>query len=82
MSETNIDRRAFIEAATSAGAAVALTGIGLGAGAAVAASPSSNTPTKDTPITWYSGPDPGIPKVGLRWAFSATVFSYDSEVSI
>jgi hypothetical protein len=77
MSETNIDRRAFIEAATSAGAAVALTGIALHPGAAAAARPSSNIPAKDTPITWYSGPDPGIPKVGLRWAFSATVFFAD-----
>jgi len=80
-SRGSLDRRAFLEGA-SATAAIALAGIGLSARVAAAADtgPGSNTAgahTKDSPIAWYGGPDSDIPKVGLRWAFSATVFFAD-----
>jgi hypothetical protein len=64
---TQMDRRAFLGAAATAGATVATVAL-----PALAASPATTVPA-----TWYSGPDPDIPKVGLRWAFSATVFFAD-----
>ena len=95
-----IDRRAFLGAATTAGAAATLAGLGLPERDAIAragtgtnapadakAPPDANEhaprgsahPAQDnTPAaTYYGGPDPDIPKVGLRWAFSATVFFAD-----
>ena len=77
----SLDRRAFIGGAASASAGIALGGIGF-PGRATAAEPTptpnmAGTHPKDSPITWYAGPDPDIPKVGLRWAFSATVFFAD-----
>jgi outer membrane protein assembly factor BamB len=42
--------------------------------------PSPAQPTsadKAHPAAFYGGPTPDIPKVGLRWAFSATVFFAD-----
>jgi hypothetical protein len=70
-----MDRRTFVGAAATTGAAAALSAF---------AAPAVNTPPanakSDTapPAAFYaSGPDPDIPKVGLRWAFSATVFFAD-----
>ena len=82
MGRGHLGRRAFLEGATSASTAMALAAIGLPGSAAAALDLSSRSNTagthiKDSPITWYGGPDPDIPKVGLRWAFSATVFFAD-----
>src|SRR3569833_62429 len=61
---TRVDRRAFLGAAATVGAA--------------AASPSwAAAPAATAPTNYYGGPTPDIPKVGLRWAFSATVFFAD-----
>src|SRR5262249_41198716 len=59
-----ISRRSFLSVAASAGAGAALDGI---------VTPSSQ------PATHAAGnaDTSGIPKVGLRWAFSATVFFAD-----
>jgi hypothetical protein len=88
MVDRNIDRRGFLGAAAAL-ASVALPTADAGA---VNADPDANTPAKTTgpnasghavtapgapPATYYGGPDPNIPKVGLRWAFSATVFFAD-----
>lgn len=62
---SEISRRGFISTAIGAG-------IVLG-GASEAARASKDTPA----AAFYSGPEAGIPKVGLRWAFSATVFFAD-----
>jgi hypothetical protein len=62
---SEISRRGFIGTAIGAG-------IALGGASEVARA------SKDAPATaFYSGPDASIPKVGLRWAFSATVFFAD-----
>ncbi|HEY6924583.1 MAG TPA: DUF3237 domain-containing protein [Steroidobacteraceae bacterium] len=61
---TRVDRRTFLGGAATAGAAVALPALATAAGATA-------------PATYYGGPDSDIPKVGLRWAFSATVFFAD-----
>jgi hypothetical protein len=71
-----IDRRAFLGTATKAGAAAALACLAPPATNAASsrhAAPGANAP----PAAYYGGPDPDIPKVGLRWAFSATVFFAD-----
>ena len=61
---TRVDRRAFLGVAATVGAA--------------AASPSwAAAPAATAPTNYYGGPTPDIPKVGLRWAFSATVFFAD-----
>lgn len=65
---TNSNRRAFI------GAATAFASLALPTLDALAEAPKAD---KALPPTYYSGPDPEIPKVGLRWAFSATVFFAD-----
>ena len=44
-------------------------------GAAALAAVADNT--KDLTSTYYSGPTSDIPKIGLRWAFSVTVFFRD-----
>jgi Protein of unknown function (DUF3237) len=41
------------------------------------ASPAARASKDALPAAFYGGPDTGIPKVGLRWAFSATVFFAD-----
>jgi Protein of unknown function (DUF3237) len=46
----------------------------MGGAAALAAVADS---TKDLTSTYYGGPTPDIPKIGLRWAFSVTVFFRD-----
>ncbi len=79
----SISRRSFLGAAAVAGTGAAwglaspavqaeqqapnASGAKAAAGAAQAAAPAA----------FYGGPDPGTPKVGLRWAFSATVFFAD-----
>jgi hypothetical protein len=68
-------RRTFLGGATTAGA-VALSGLQLSeAAAGAAAAPGSND--EALPAEWFEGPDPSIPKIGLRWAFSARVFFAD-----
>ena len=62
-----MDRRTFMGgAAATAGAAAALPTLAVAAGN-----------TKDLTSTYYGGPTPDIPKIGLRWAFSVTVFFRD-----
>ena len=70
-----MDRRTFVGAAATTGAAAALASF---------AAPAANTPPANaksdsaSPTAFYAaGPDPDVPKVGLRWAFSATVFFAD-----
>ena len=76
-----MDRRTFVGAAATAGTAAALSAFaGLPeATARATASREQNTPPTDKahPAAFYGGPTPDIPKVGLRWAFSATVFFAD-----
>jgi hypothetical protein len=76
---TDTKRRAFIGAATSAGIAAALTGVlPPQVAAAGARNRDTHAASSDAPAaTYYGGPEPDIPKVGLRWAFSATVFFAD-----
>jgi uncharacterized protein DUF3237 len=62
---TPVDRRTFLGGAATTGAALALSGF------------TAAAPAPAAPATYYGGPDPDIPKVGLRWAFSATVFFAD-----
>ena len=74
---TPMSRRNFLGAAATAGA-----GAALGAGIARAASPEgsaggSGSSAQSAQATYYGGPDPKDPQVGLRWAFSATVFFAD-----
>ncbi len=64
-----LNRRALILAAGGAGLAAA-SGTALGAPAADA----GDLPQK---TVWYGADEPDVPKVGLRWAFSATVFFPD-----
>lgn len=89
--DESISRRRFLSGATTAGA-VALSGLALpdSADAAQAAGHSGQTNgqtnsetsgaaggSESLPPVWYEGPDASIPKAGLRWAFSATVFFAD-----
>jgi Protein of unknown function (DUF3237) len=64
-----MDRRTFVGGAATAGTAAALS--------ALAVPHVATARTKAPPAAYYGGPDPDIPKVGLRWAFSATVFFAD-----
>ena len=64
-----MDRRTFVGGAATAGTAAALS--------ALAVPYVATARTKAPPAAYYGGPDPDIPKVGLRWAFSATVFFAD-----
>jgi hypothetical protein len=75
--EDAISRRRFLGGATSA-SAVALGGLRLahGADGAAATAPADAAANTDPPL-WFAGPDPAAPKIGLRWAFSATVFFAD-----
>ncbi len=71
--DESISRRSFLGGATTAGA-VALSGLTLSEAAAAAAPGADN---EALPPTWFEGPDPDTPKLGLRWAFSARVFFAD-----
>jgi hypothetical protein len=72
-----LDRRTFLNAAATAGAAAALATFPSSGEAA--AKPAASLPSNASEVqaTYYGAPDPNIPKVGLRWAFSATVFFAD-----
>jgi hypothetical protein len=72
--DESTSRRSFLSSATAS--AVALSSISLAptAGAEPAAPGSNN---EALPPEWFIGPDPDIPKIGLRWAFSARVFFAD-----
>ena len=82
-----MDRRTFVSAAATAGTAAALSGLAVpqeatarGATSGERRSPSAaqaTSPANAPPAAFYGGPDSSIPKVGLRWAFSATVFFAD-----
>jgi Protein of unknown function (DUF3237) len=72
--DDSISRRSFLGGATTAGA-VALSGLALAPQAG--AGQPGDSGGGDHPATWFEGPDPTIPRVGLRWAFSATVFFAD-----
>jgi hypothetical protein len=71
--DESISRRSFLGGATTAGA-VALGGLKLSQAAAESPPGSDN---KALPPTWFEGPDPESPKIGLRWAFSTRVFFAD-----
>jgi hypothetical protein len=73
-----MDRRTFVSAAATTGAAAALSAFAApNETAARAISAEQSPPANAPPAAYYGGPDPDIPKVGLRWAFSATVFFTD-----
>lgn len=81
-SSSEIDRRKFL--GTAACAVATLSAIRPSRTAAVTTADSAEAaadpagPANNTPATaFYGGPDPDIPRVGLRWAFSATVFFAD-----
>ena len=71
--DESISRRSFLGGATTAGA-VALSGLKLSQ-AAAAGAPGSNN--EALPPVWFDGPEPSIPKLGLRWVFSTRVFFAD-----
>lgn len=85
----SLDRRTFLSggAAATAGAAAAFAAFSAPRVATAAKpAPTSRNSAADghhaagaeaPGATYYGGPDPDIPKVGLRWAFSATVFFAD-----
>jgi hypothetical protein len=73
---TSLDRRTFLTT-VSAAAALATLPSPREATAKPAASPAGNAGGTQAQATYYGTPDPNIPKVGLRWAFSATVFFAD-----
>ncbi len=71
--DESISRRTFLGGATGA---VALGGLSLAQAAGTEPSaPGSND--EALPPQWFEGPDAGIPKLGVRWAFSARVFFSD-----
>ncbi len=70
--DESISRRRFLSGATTAGA-VALSGLALSESTNTQAAPA-HAGGETSPPDWFEGPDPSIPKVGLHWAFSATVF--------
>jgi hypothetical protein len=72
--DESISRRRFLGGATAG--AVALSGLSLTAGAG-AEQPAPGSNNEPLPAQWFEGPDPSIPKAGLRWAFSARVFFAD-----
>jgi Protein of unknown function (DUF3237) len=70
-----MDRRTFVGAAATTGAAAALASF---AAPAANTQPAGAKSDSAPPGAFYaSGPEPDTPKVGLRWAFSATVFFAD-----
>ncbi len=75
-----ISRRSFLGVAATAGAGAALEGIVTPTTHAATHEPGNGghpSGHDDAPATYYGSPDPKTPKVGLRWAFSATVFFAD-----
>ncbi|MGB6451851.1 MAG: DUF3237 domain-containing protein [Steroidobacteraceae bacterium] len=67
--DRSMDRRTFLSAAAGVGATWCAFAA---AGARAEAAPAS------TPVAaFYAGPEADIPRVGLRWAFSAAVFFAD-----
>jgi hypothetical protein len=72
-----MDRRTFVGAAATTGAAAALSAFAAPSDATAEIASARPQPAKALPETLYGGPDPDIPQVGLRWAFSATVFFAD-----
>ena len=79
-----LDRRSFLGAASAAAALAALPTSreatarpAAGLAATTAASATANAGGATAQATYYGASDPNIPKVGLRWAFSATVFFAD-----
>jgi hypothetical protein len=72
----SLDRRTFLGGAAATAGAVAALSAFCAAGKAEAAAKTDPT-SNGTEATYYGGPDPAIPKIGLRWAFSATVFFAD-----
>ncbi len=71
-----VSRRHFLGAAATAGAGAAL-GAGISHAAAAPERDAGAGGSSGAQATYYEGPDPKAPKVGLRWAFSATVFFAD-----
>jgi hypothetical protein len=73
-----MDRRTFVGAAATTGAAAALSALAVpNEATARSAAGEKSSPAEASPATFYNGPNPDIPKAGLRWAFSATVFFAD-----
>jgi hypothetical protein len=70
-----MDRRTFIGTAAATGATAALSSFP--APQAIAGPPKDAHTADALPPTYYSGSNPDIPRIGLRWAFSATVFFAD-----
>ncbi len=70
----SVSRRSFLGAAAAAGTGAALTGI---ASTPSRARGSDAALTDAPPAKFFAAPEAGIPQVGLRWAFSATVFFAD-----
>ncbi len=74
-------RRSFLGAAAATGTGVALAGIAspiaIAAHQASAEQHAGDSAADAPPASYFGGPDTDIPKVGLRWAFSATVFFAD-----
>jgi outer membrane protein assembly factor BamB len=66
-----MDRRTFVGAAAATGATATLS--------AFTSPTAAGAETDKTPSAAFyaGGPSPDIPRVGLRWAFSATVFFAD-----
>ena len=82
MDSVSLQRRRFLRAAATTGAAVAVARVASpGARAEELKSPgakaSTGTASGVLPERVFGGTDPQIPQVGLRWAFSATVFFAD-----
>ncbi len=81
----SLDRRTFLGTASAAAALAALPSPreATAKPAASAAPPNSGSTaavaaaSSAAPAVYFGGSDPDIPKVGLRWAFSATVFFAD-----
>lgn len=69
-----MDRRKFLGAA---GAATALTSWTASGEAMATQASKVGAAEAPLPPTYYEGPAADIPKLGLRWAFSATVFFAD-----
>src|SRR5581483_11008989 len=67
-----ISRRTFLGTAATAG-----TGVALSALVDTPAQAKVSGGTDPLPPAFYGGPSADVPKVGLRWAFSATVFFAD-----
>jgi outer membrane protein assembly factor BamB len=67
-----LDRRTFISTAAAAAALAAFP-----SPREATAKPAGDSGGTAAQATYYGAPDPNVPKVGLRWAFSATVFFAD-----